>query len=742
TTAIDVKGTADLDPAWKPTQEPAALLRSLSAEAGGTLDTALLNPFLEGGIASGALTFSAMASGAPDRLEASLTASGPEASFWWPAAAVRIEGPDLTGSWSGETWRASGNAGFNGGTLAFSARPVEEGAQVSLNLDDVPYRLDYGLTTRVDGVLSLHVPLPLTDEARLRLGGTLDVERGLLVRDINLDREVITLLLAPEDTPGTGETLASRIDLDLNVTTEDGIRVRNNVADLRAHWTSLQVGGTAEAPAIRGRVEIDPGGRAELYGQTVRIDRGSLIFTGNPVQDPLMDLATTSRLEDRTIVPLAGRPLDVFDQEEPEVALEKDQDARQKETETGEILASGFAGHYGARVVSRLGESIGLSRLSVRPVLVFGETDPTARLTVGSDLSPNASFALSVDMRNPESRLWLLDLHGFRELPGFTFEAFTSENSVEGLSVQQTLDLGGSREVREKADRLRRLRLDLPPGTSRWTRRALRSAVGLGRKDPVPREAPFEIEVDLAEELRQRGHPGALVTAEAVPVEGRPGWVDLNIEVVQLGPRVRFLFEGDRPPRAFRPEILAAYRADFYEERSLEEMKEAAVRAFRSAGHLDPQVEVEVRRGAEGERTVMIQSDAGARAGLRELEIVGVDPGVARLAAGRFPGRLSRAELAAGVPGADRRLLDALKSLGHPQARIAGREAAGDRLTVRVEPGPRQVFGEVEVAGVQGEERERLTALVPARSGEGFRADLVSTGVLRLEDSLRSRGYP
>ena len=105
-------------------------------------------------------------------------------------------------------------------------------------------------------------------------------------------------------------------------------------------------------------------------------------------------------------------------------------------------------------------------------------------------------------------------------------------------------------------------------------------AIGLRRGDPVYRETPFELEIDLAELLRRRGHPLALVAAEAVPVADRPGWVDLNVRVAGLGPRVRFVFEGDRPPRAFRPEILAAYRADFYEERSLEEMKEAAVRAF------------------------------------------------------------------------------------------------------------------------------------------------------------------
>jgi translocation and assembly module TamA len=744
-TAINVKGTAELDPAWKPAQDPKALVRSLSAEAGGTLDAALLNPFLEGGIASGALTFTASASGTTDRLAATLAASGPEASFWWPAAAARIEGPSVIGSWSGETWSASGSADLNGGTLAFQAKPAEEGALVSLQLDDIPYRLDYGLTTRVDGVLALHVPLPLTDEARLRLDGTLDVERGLLVRDVNVDRELITLLFAPEETPGTEETLASRIDLGLTVTTENGIRVRNNVADLRAHWTSLRVGGTAERPAIRGRVEIDPGGRAELYSQTVRIDRGSLIFTGDPAQDPLVDLATTSSLDDPTIVQLSGRPLDVFAQQQPEVALEKDQDPNQKERQASDVLTSSLEGHVGARVVSRLGESIGISRLSVRPVLLFDETDPIARLEVGSELSPNASFALSVDLRNPESQIWRLDLHDFPRLPGMSVGAFTTEERNEGLSVQQTLSLGGSREVEEKNDRLRRLRLEVPPGISAWDRQALRRAIGLRRKEPVPREAAFEAEVDVAERLREQGHPGALVTAETVAVEGRPGWVDLNVKVAALGPRVRFELEGDRPPRAFRPEILAAYRSDFYEERSLEEMKEAAVRAFRSTGHLDPRVEIEVRRQGD-ERTVVIRSEAGARAGLEELEIAGLDPGLGALAAGSFPGRLSRAELAAAVPGADRRLLDALRSLGLPQARIASRQVAGDpegqRLTVRVEPGPRQMFGNVEIAGVGEEERRTLMELVPARSGEGFRADLVSAGVLRLEDSLRSRGYP
>lgn len=736
-TAINLKGAADLDPSWKPIDDsPESLVRNVSADAGGTLDAALLNPFLEGGIATGALTFSASASGPLDRLDATFAASGPEASFWWPAAAARIEKPSLLGSWSGESWSMSGEAELNGGSVSFRARPSADEALVSLNLADVPYRFDYGLTTRLGGVLSLHVPLPLTEEARMRLEGTVDVERGVLVRDINLDREVLTLLFAPEDTPGSEGTALDRIDLDLSVTTDEGIRIRNNVADLRARWTRLDVGGTAENPAIRGRVDIDPGGLAYIYGQTARIDRGSLIFTGNPDTDPLVDLVTTSSLDDPTIGQLRGGPLAALDQP----AAEGDGD--KAGPGIGGQVSAGLAGYYGARVVSRLGEAMGLSRISVRPVLVFGEADPSARLTVGGELSRNASLAISVDLRNAESRTALLDLHGFRGLPGLTVQAFTTDTGGEGASLQQVLDFGGSREAEEKVDRLRRLRLAAPKGISR---RALRRAIPLRRKGPVPEEAPFEIEVDLDELLRRRGFPGALVRADAVPVAERPGWVDVNVTVSELGPHVELAFEGDRPPRAFRSEILTAYRTDFYEERSIEEMKAAAVRAFRSDGHPNPQVEIEVRRerpnDPAGPRKVVIRSTAGPRLKLEKLEIAGPAADAARLAAASFPGMLSRAELAAAVPAADRRLLDALRNAGYPEAKIAGREASDSGLVVRVEPGPRQVFGEVEISGVGGEERERLAPLLPIHTGDGFRQDLVSKGQLQMESSLRSRGY-
>ncbi|HEX5761484.1 MAG TPA: translocation/assembly module TamB domain-containing protein, partial [Thermoanaerobaculia bacterium] len=447
---VELRGGADLDPAWRPLEDPpAALVSRLALDAAGTLDAAVLNPYLAGGAGSGALRLTAVVSGPPDALAAEVRAAGPEASFFWPAPyATRIQAPEAAlalrdGRWSLERLRAL----WNGGTLAVSggSRP-DGGAALAFDLSGVRYRLDYGLSALLSGRLGLELPAA----GRTVLSGRLTLDRGLLDRDVDLDRELRDLLFAPEILPGTEESALAALDLDLTVVTADGVRVRNNVADLRAWWQSLAVTGTPELPVVAGRIELDPGGLLFAYGQTVRIDSGALVFTGDPLTDPRVELSTTSSLQDPTIARLRGAesPLDLLDRpEEPSAGL-----------------TAGLAGYYGTRVLSRLGESVGLQRVALRPVLVFQEADPSARLDLGRDLSPHASFALSVDLRNAERRTYLLDLHGFRELPGLALQGFVNDEGREGASLQQVLELGGGRPPAQAGPRLRRLRLEAPGG--------------------------------------------------------------------------------------------------------------------------------------------------------------------------------------------------------------------------------------------------------------------------------------
>jgi outer membrane protein assembly factor BamA len=743
---VDLRGRADLATGWRPFTDPAsAAVRSVSAEAGGTLDTTLLNPYLQGGAASGILSFNATASGPLDGLTASARLSGPGASFFWAAPYVtRVQDPEAQLSLRAGRWTLDkGRVALNGGTVELNGGG-DLGGPIGLRaiLTNVRYRFDYGLSTLLSGRLSLLVP-PKESPERMRLSGRLVVERGVLDRDVNLDREVLDLFLRPAKTPGTEETSLDTLDLDVQVATVDGVRIRNNVADLRASWRPIAITGSAATPLIQGQIDIDPGGLLFAYGQTVRIDRGAFVFTGDPVADPKIDLSTTSSLDDPTIGQLRGqeRPLDIL----------AGRSAAEEGTSIGnqQLVAAGLAGYLGERVVSRIGESVGLQHLSVRPLLVFGETDPSARLTVGGDLSRYASFALSVDLRNAQARTYLVDLHGFRELPGFALQGFTTDAGNAGASLQQTLDLGGSKP-REDGPRLRRLRLDFPKGGAPKgiSRFALRRAIRLEKRDLVPDSAAFDVEVDVAELLRRRGYPDPRVQVAVTP-SGK-GKVDVAA-TVEPGPHVTFAFAGDRPPRGAWEGITSLYRTDFYEPAAIEEMKKAAVRVFRSRGYLDPQVDIEIQRerpegpnSPDAPRTVTVRAQAGTRVSLTGIEITGVDPESAFLVAGRFPNPLARTELAAALPGADRRLLDALQALGYPDARIAGRdlERNGRDLTVRIDAGPRQTLGAVTITGVEGEEQKRLAALLPFQPGEPARVDRASAGSLLLGRALAAEGYP
>ncbi|HYO16468.1 MAG TPA: translocation/assembly module TamB domain-containing protein [Thermoanaerobaculia bacterium] len=746
---VDVRATADLDRSWNPFADPpASVVTRLSAEGSGTIEASLLNPFLEGGEASGSLSFDASASGPPDRLAGSVSLAGPGASFVWPVPyATEIRSPDVAVALADGRWTIrKGEARLNGGSVRLSGGGALGGElNVAAALGDVPYVLDYGLATLLSGDLAFRMPA----EGRPRLSGTVNVERGVLNRDLNLDREVLEILLQPDDTPGTEETFLDTVDLDLRVRTGSGVLIRNNVADLRASWQDLRVEGTVENPVIRGRINVDPGGLLYAYGQTVRIDRGAVVFTGDPLNDPRLEFSTTSSLQDPTITRLRGRPLDILT--EAEERRRREGLAEEEQTDLRTTFEAGLQGYYGARILSQLGSSLGLTGLTIQPVLVYGVADPSARLTVGRDLNRNVSFALSVDLRNAGPQVYVLDLHNFQGLPNLSVQGFTSaeeegrEGEGDGGSLQQVLEFGGSRVEREDGPRLRRLRIEAPriPGILPGV---LRFSVGVSRGDVLGSGAAFEAEVDVMDALRRRRYPSPRVSAELRPVEGRPDRQDLIVKV-EPGPRAEFVFEGNRPPRGSRRQITALYRTDFAEPASLAEMEEETVRAFRSLGHLEPEVAIEAQRerpeDQDSPRTVTIRSQAGPRLRLEEIAVPGLSPQELQVVVSRFPGVLSRAELAAGEPSADRRFAGVLRTLGWPEARVTGRSIGdrGRRLTLRVDLGERQTVASVEIAGADPAETARLQGLLPVQPGDPARLDLLVEGARRLEADLEARGY-
>lgn len=728
-TSFTVAASAELVPGAAPGAGLVGLVARLEAEARGRADAALLGPFLAGGTAKGEVEVDAAVSGPPDALEGRVALEAPGARLTWPLAyPTELKDPVLVASLAPGTVRlVRGEAVLNGGPLKLEGGWYEGvGATLRALFFDVRYRLAYGLASVLSGELTLDL---VGDERRL--SGDVTLERGLLERDVDLDREVLARVLAPPESPGTEESLLDTLALDVGVGTTSGIRIRNNVADLSASWSRLEVTGTARRPVVRGRVEVGRDGLVFAYGQTFRIDRGSVVYAGDPETDPRLDFVTTSSLQDPSIG-LGSVDSDVFAERRssPGASLESEQAASE--------LAYGLAGYYGGQLASRLGAAFGRVSFAVRPLLLFGEADPTARLMLSRDFSPNVSLGVGIDLKNAQRQTWVVDVHGLRRLPPLSAQLFTEDSGRYGGTLQQRIELGGTIR-KEDADEplLAALRIKPPPGVSR---RALSAATGLRKGSPAGRDALFEAEIDAEAFLRAKGWPEAQVTLRAAPAR-REGRVDVEA-AVEAGPHVSVEFEGDRPPKATRSAVAGLYRSGLLEAAALGEMRLEVVRAFRARGHVHPEADV-TAGGDDAERRVVVAVRAGDRTPILEVVFDGVEGRAAAALARRFATPLERSELAAGLPSADRRLLDGLSASGFPRARVLSRELPGDgRLLLRLEAGPPSLVDSVEVRGLPAASSADAPRLLRLGEGDVANADAVALSALSLEDELRAEGYP
>jgi translocation and assembly module TamA len=705
-----------------------SLVAHLSATARGRADAALLTPFLAGGIAKGEIAVDASASGPPDALAGRVLLDGKGARFTWPVAyPTELRDPLLEAELApGQVELTRGEALLNGGPLRLEGGWYSGvGATATARFSDVRYRLAYGLASVLSGTLTFDQ----LEDGR-RLSGTVVLERGLLERDVDLDREVLALVLAPPESPGTEASFLDTLALDLGITTASGVRIRNNVADLAASWSRLDVSGTASRPVVRGRIDVERGGLVFAYGQTFRIDRGVVTYSGDPQSDPRLDFVTTSSLEDPSIAAGTGGS-DLF------ASARRGASDGTPSDDAAAALAEGLAGYYGNRLAGSLGAALGRVSLSVRPLLLLGETDAAARLTLSRDFSPNVSLAVGIDLKNAQRQTWVVDVHGLRRLPPLSVQAFTEDYGRFGGTLQQRIELGGTREGEgDDVPLVGAVRATAPAGVSR---RSLVSALGLRKGEPAGKDALFEAEIDAEAFLRGKGWPDAQVSLRAVPSR-KAGRVDVEVDV-DAGPRAELAFEGDRLPAAARREVASLYRTGLLEPASLGDMRRAAARALRARGHLSPAIEVEAT-GPEEERRVVVRVAAGRRAAIRELRFEGVGPREALFLGRRFATPLERTELAAGLASADARLLEGLRALGYPYADLGERELFDDgRLVVRVERGDPSLVDSVEIRDASPEERERFTRLVRLAPGDVADSEKTALSALAIEEALRAEGY-
>ncbi|HUP22559.1 MAG TPA: BamA/TamA family outer membrane protein [Thermoanaerobaculia bacterium] len=732
--ALLVDAEAQLDTAWMAGDPMGELVRHLRAEATGTVPVAIAEPFLAGGAARGLLDLRVELAGSLQQLAGTIHVDGTGASVLYRQPYVtRLADPMLEiDVRDGVATLRSGSAVLNDGPVSLAGEvSVAGGADLRAAFSEVRYRLDYGLSVELGGELRLQWPPDDVDgppvpgrASRPLLSGEVLVERGLVRRDLDLEREVLAVLRGSADELGEVDDFARQLGLDLLVATASGVRVRNNVADLRVRWSPIEVRGTLAEPILDGTVEVDPGGTVFAYGQRARVDRGLLRLPGRPGAEPQVAFDVTTALEDPSLLALEDRSLDPFAGGDPAAEGPGAQD----------VLLAGFADYFGSRVAAGLGRGLGESiRISLRPIDLLNESDPDARLTVGRDLNRYLTLGLSINLRQAEQRTYLLDLREVPRAPRLLGQVFTKEDGTEGVTLQQTLEAGGSRS--DEVPRLRRLRIDAPEEVNEAS---LRRAIALRRGEPVYDGALFDVEVEASDALVRQGFSDPQVVATTRSARGAR-WVDVLV-AVEPGPRAQVAFTGDPPPARSRVAIATLYRSDYYEPAALEEMARAAEAALRGAGFLDPTASARVAPvvSSGDTRQVTVASSGGRRVGLDRLVWEGASEEASERLDARFAGMRSRVELASALPEAEAAVRRELRALGHvePIVRARSLSADGEELVVVVDPGPLLVVSEVAVRGAP------LDLPPPSlEPGSVARGDRLAGAAFELEDALRASGY-
>jgi translocation and assembly module TamB len=287
------------------------------------------------------------------------------------------------------------------------------------------FLLDFGATAR--GVRLRYPPgVSSTANADLRLTG--NANSALLSGDVVVTKLAVTpgfdfgayIEKSRQATVLTqNDSLQSRLKLDVHVVTTPELEMQTAIARLSGN-ADLRVRGTADRPAILGRVEVLEGD-ISFNGNKYRLERGDVTFANPAKTQPIIDLQATTRVRDYDItVQFRGdasvaNGLKVTWQSEPQlpeadvIALLALGRTREESAAAGSSGSFGFGGEasnllinqaLNSTVNSRLQRLFGASRVKIDPQGLASETNVVRgpQVTVEQQVASNLTVTYSTNV--------------------------------------------------------------------------------------------------------------------------------------------------------------------------------------------------------------------------------------------------------------------------------------------------------------------------------------------------------
>ncbi|HEX5044299.1 MAG TPA: outer membrane protein assembly factor BamA [Candidatus Polarisedimenticolaceae bacterium] len=738
----------------------------------GSVDLGVVSAFIDNVRAGGALQ-------ADLRLAGPLDAPRLSGSFSMQGGRLRIvgfpqafEGIALTASVDDtKATLSSFTARLGGGEVAMSGSATLSGfapTDYALEATGTRVRLTYpeGFTGIYSGELALR-----GSAEQARLSGEVRLVRGVYSKDV----ELASLLgFGSREYAGTdAELLPDNVFLDVDVKSDGNVWMRNDLIHVEARL-DLHVGGELVQPELTGRIELFEDGKLTFRDVDYRIRRGSLEFMDLERINPFLELTAETHVEDYDITLHLEGTLDDFEYRLTSAPTLSEQDivslllTGQTLTELGEsgkdvgtaatsdMAANYFAGALTGRFTSEIQRAFGLEKLRVDPMLVQGQADPTARVTVGKRVAEDLLLIYSTDLGATERDFYQAEWQASRN---YRVTAEREQNGGSGGSVQysdrffwrkpKTLsppDADGVDGAEGAGANVVAVEIEGEVlGDERPLRRRLRVEAG----KPYRRSDLFDGMEQIRRWYVRRGRIQAEVEGN---VEDVAGGVRLRY-TVKPGPEVPLHIEGvsRRERRNLRQRLQDYWVDTLYNEDLYRDSVDLARRFLQERGFYAADVQLLDRR--EAGQGITLQIDKGAAVKVREVVIEGLatvpEARVRKQVLTRADTLFSRGLLKADVLEEDLvAVRNLLRDLGHLDATVEpprvslsadGSEAT---VTIRVHEGITYKVGAVAFSPGLPFSEEQLRAWTPMAPGDVFSPARVLSAQTALRNQIDSLGYP
>jgi outer membrane protein assembly complex protein YaeT len=291
---------------------------------------------------------------------------------------------------------------------------------------------------------------------KLLISGKIDVEEGAYTEPLLVGRGLMKYFSGDQKTVTiSNDTTAFKdMRLDVALKTLAPIEVNNNIAQGEID-AELRLLGTIDEPGLTGKIEADEGAKLYLRERNYLLDRGLISFNSEHTIEPILDVSGT------TTVKTSSSDYDITMKISGNVTRKLETDLTSNpplsESDIVSVLATGrtlseascaggavakeqalsfLAGDLGSTFTSEAGRAIGLSQVRIDPSfidtsksscstntdpnadpnLIANEAEPTARLTLGKDITPKLSLVYSMNLRDSSDQIWIADYNVTRRI--------------------------------------------------------------------------------------------------------------------------------------------------------------------------------------------------------------------------------------------------------------------------------------------------------------------------------------